>query len=127
MIDQFLGLPVPPSLNNSFYPRRDGKGMAKTTHYKQWQRVAFQNITVAKMRRGNSNPPLQSVGKHYEVSIICGLNHKSDIDNIIKPTLDVLSKAKITPDDSWCDFVCIRRRKGHDRETITITLRGETL
>lgn len=127
MITQALTLPTPPSLNNSFVPRRDGKGRAKTSLYKQWQKVALQNIRVAQMRRSNSDPPLQPVGKHFEVLIACGLNHRSDIDNRIKPILDVLSKSGVTPDDCWCDFCGIRRRPDHPKDTVTVQLKGEIL
>lgn len=115
MAEHIFTLPVPPSFNNAFNRRADGKGRYAVKEYSAWKKRASQELWVQKTG---------AVGKNYYVHISCGLNHQSDIDNRIKPILDALVEAKVTPDDKWCDQVSIARNKEHDAKTVTVSVWG---
>ena len=63
-----LALPVPPSNNQLYANRRDGRGRVKTGRYQMWIRAA-KNVAAVQ--------PQQKIAGHYELIIYCG-KPKSD-------------------------------------------------
>lgn len=107
-----LSIPVPPSTNNLFVARRDGKGRAKTSSYEAWIGAAGKWILTQKRRL---------IDGPVRVEIMAPVNRKRDIDNIIKPTLDLLSKIMgIIQDDRYVDDLRIVRVAKGEMMTISI-------
>jgi Holliday junction resolvase RusA-like endonuclease len=96
-----FSIPVPPSTNNLYVPRRDGKGRAKTSAYAAWQREAGQLVTLQCQRR---TQPL----KHVRVEIGAPFSYRRDIDNV-KPVLDLLTWMGVIVDDRWVDELEVKR------------------
>ena len=119
-----LHLPMPPTANNLFVNNRGvlQGGRSKSGEYRRWLTEAGWSIKiqvpgfVAPLFRG----PVCIV-------IDCGLDRHSDIDNRIKPTLDLLVRQGVLADDAWVDDLHIRRR-GPAREIhLSIAaMKGET-
>lgn len=94
-----FSLPVPPSSNNLYVARRDGKGRAKTSEYDAWIREALVHVALA--RAGGHLPDLPPM-KHVRVEWRLPFNYARDVDNT-KPLLDLLKRAAIVIDDRWVD------------------------
>ena len=95
-----LKLPVPPTTNNLYVTRRDGKGRARTSQYAAWQREAQQLIMISGCPREG--------WRHVRVEVRAPLNYQRDIDNL-KPVLDVLKTMNVIADDRWVDEYEVRR------------------
>lgn len=95
-----LTLPVPPTTNNLYVTRKDGRGRARTSQYAAWQKEAQMLIMLSGCPREG--------WRHVRVEVRVPINYKRDIDNI-KPILDVLSAMNIVEDDRWVDELEIRR------------------
>ena len=85
-----ITLPFPPTLNNCFENIRGGRRI--TQRYREWINEAFWMIKS------------QKPSKHEdEVSISIGFvapdKRKRDLDNLIKPVLDILVKGQVIKDD----------------------------
>lgn len=95
-----IRLPMPPSLNTAYYnvPR---KGRVKTDEYSRWCNVVGLMLNRHKSEALPKGP--------WGCVIGLQINHNSDIDNRIKPILDALVAAGMTPDDCWCDHVSADR------------------
>ena len=89
-------LPVPPSANELWRPA--GKRFIRTKKYEKWLEVAaFHFIELDDY----SLPPKVP----YEIRIQAAINRRRDLDNIIKPTLDLLQKVTAISDDRYVDHV----------------------
>jgi crossover junction endodeoxyribonuclease RusA len=98
-----LLLPIPPSTNNLFRNLPQG-GRAKTAAYKSWLIAAGWEI---KMQRP---PPLHpTLRTCLRVLIEAPLGQNRDLDNAIKPILDILVKMGVIADDSLIDDLRIVR------------------
>lgn len=109
--DIVLKFPVPPTTNNLYVTRRDGKGRARTSEYAAWQREAQQLIMI-------SGYPRQG-WKHVRVEVRLPVNYQRDIDNI-KPILDVLAAMHIVADDRWVDEWEVKRVAEGEACTVTV-------
>lgn len=87
-----LDLPEPPSVNVA-YKNIPGKGRAKTAVYKNWETECLYKIN-----QGNG----KYVMGPYLVTLFLSEKTRKDVDNCVKPTLDLLKKAGITEDDVNC-------------------------
>ena len=96
---EWLKLPVPPSANNLF-KNVPGQGRKPTKAYTKWQSDCRYYV---KMREPDEK------GMIYRVQIVANIDRKRDIDNIIKPTLDLLKKLGHIYDDRYVDSVHIDR------------------
>ena len=93
---QTITLPFPPSVNG-MYANIFGKGRVKRKTYKQWINTAGLELQAQRPKRFTErvrivisiNPPRKNCG---------------DIDNRIKPILDLLTKHQVIADDGF-DFV----------------------
>lgn len=85
-----LELPIPPSTNKLFR-NVPGVGRVKTSEYVRWSKSALMTMVVQKPK-----PVKGSV----RVEITCRrVSRRRDIDNIIKPTLDILVRGGLIEDD----------------------------
>lgn len=106
-----IRLPVPPSTNNLYVPRRDGKGRAKTSEYAAWQREAAQLIMVSGCPREG--------WKHVRVEVAAPFDYRRDIDNA-KPLLDILTVMNVIKDDRWVDDYRVRRVPTTEPLTVSV-------
>lgn len=90
-------LPTPPSAN-SLFRTTNGKRY-KTKAYKAWLSEGLVAIKQQKI----THTDLTGV---RITLFVPRLSLASDIDNRIKPTLDLLVKAKVLKDDRYVDSVC---------------------
>ena len=93
-------LPAPPSLNNSYASRMDGRGRYATPKLKQWKSDAGWMLKSTDKNR--------IVGK-YRIAISFADTMKGDIDNRIKACLDLLVENRVTPDDRFAWEIICRR------------------
>ncbi len=99
-----LVLPIPPSTNNLFRGGPRG-GRYKTDAYKSWLDAAGWEIKL--QRPPALHPPLRTC---LRVLIEAPLGPNRDIDNALKPVLDVLVKMGVIVDDKLVDHLEIIRR-----------------
>lgn len=90
--EQVLFLPLPPSTNNLFVNIK-GRGRIKAPKYRSW--IWAAGWAIAKQN------PLKFVGD-VEVTILAARvnGRRRDIDNLIKPVLDLLVTHAVLKDDS---------------------------
>lgn len=87
-----LVLDLPPSVNNAWLNNKR-HGRVRSPAYMRWRTQALQEMLIAR--------PGRVVGP-YRVQILAGRpSTRSDIDNRIKPILDLLA-GQITDDDKHC-------------------------
>lgn len=98
-------VPVCPSTNNLYVPRRDGKGRAKTSTYKAWELEAGWQINLQSPDK--TLPAL----KRVVVLIEAPFNYTRDIENV-KPVCDLLKTMGIILDDRYVETFCVTRIKG---------------
>jgi len=104
-----ISLPLPPSLNNAFVNRQDGKGRYRSSAYKAWQRAAGDCLSVSAW--DIPSPP-------YGVTIRLNIDHRSDIDNRVKPVLDLLVKHGVLTGDQWVNSLHVYRDRSIDGCTV---------
>ncbi len=93
---------LPPSTNNLF--ASVGRRRVPTAAYTTWRRHAGQQIMVQRLKRA-----VRQIAGPYEVHILAGRSSmRRDIDNIIKPCVDLLVSMGVTEDDSNCVAVSAR-------------------
>lgn len=91
---------LPPSVNNAWV--NTGRGRARSRPYQHWINNACAVLADLRICR---------VDGPYTCEIEARMRKKGrprDIDNIIKPTLDLLGKVGITVDDRHCREVTAR-------------------
>jgi crossover junction endodeoxyribonuclease RusA len=94
-----LDLPMPPSVNAA-WRNVPGRGRVKTKAYRSWTASAGWEVVLQK--------PQKIQGK-YKVQISMQQpNKRADADNRVKPTLDLLVKQGVTPDDSNAQEILTR-------------------
>lgn len=111
-------LPLPPSTNNLYVNAKFGRGRYVSKEYRAWQQEAALCIPPAV--RG-AYKPRDIVG----VTIRAAVDHRRDIDNIVKPVLDLLVKKLVIPDDRYVNEIRISRVKPGDGVTgLVVEVRG---
>lgn len=104
-----IALPLPPSLNNAFTNRSDGQGRRVSKEYARWRREAAQMLTI--QRHEMPEQP-------YGVTIRVNIDHRSDIDNRVKPVLDLLVKHGVLTGDQWVNALHVYRDRTVDGCTV---------
>ena len=101
-------LPAPPSAN-ALFVWRDGR-RRKTGAYRKWLRDAE---IMYRCGFGCVTPmPNRTL---LRVTVEAAIDHKRDLDNLLKPILDSLKHARVIPDDRWVDVIEARRvPAGHE-------------
>lgn len=110
-----LRLPYPPSANRLW--RRAGHVMHKSAHYVAWLQDAGW---LAKAQK-----PKRIVGA-YKLTIQARRPDKRrrDLDNLIKPTNDLLASIGVVSDDCHCEMICARWVTSGDAFTVRIEAAG---
>lgn len=107
-----LNLPEPPSVNAA-YKNIPGRGRAKTAVYRNWETDCLCMINA-----GDGKYVMGS----YLVTLFLSEKTRKDVDNCVKPMLDLLKKAGVTEDDVNCYAVQSTRspdvKKGQCRVAI---------
>ena len=87
-----LELPYPPTLNTAFI-NIPGRGRVTSGKYKAWTTEALWMVKSQK-------PTKFSVEVSISIGIVAPDKRPRDIDNLIKPCLDLLVKAGVIQDDN---------------------------
>ena len=91
-------LPYPPSLNSNW---RQGKGGVHLSRaYREWRRAAGYTLIDQK-------PPHVSPPYVVEIAAARPDKRKRDLDNLIKPVLDLLTSNNVISDDSMVEHLTI--------------------
>jgi crossover junction endodeoxyribonuclease RusA len=90
-----LSLPLPPSVNSA-WSNIPGKGRVRSAEYRRWHKQAFDELTLQK--------PGHIPGRFAAVINAGRIKRRADVDNRIKPLLDLLS-GTVTDDDALCERV----------------------
>ena len=90
-----VDIPLPPSVNMA-WQNVPGKGRVRSPEYRRWHKLAYDELMLQK--------PGRVVGKFAALISIGRVNRRCDIDNRIKPILDLL-KGDVIEDDSLCERV----------------------
>lgn len=88
----YAQLSLPPSTNNLFMNAK-GRGRVKSKQYREW--IEDNGHAAGSLKTPDRFPVrvcLKVGGK---------LNVRRDLDNLIKPCLDLLVSVGVLPDDSW--------------------------
>jgi crossover junction endodeoxyribonuclease RusA len=96
-----LTLPYPISVN-AMYRNVQGKGRAKTERYKTWLQAAGWSLRAAKPKR-LEGPFI------FEMNLYTADQRRRDVDNTIKPILDLLVEHQLIEDDSKCVELHVRK------------------
>lgn len=105
---------MPPSSNNMFATYNGRRIISR--EYKAWRALEEANLAIQWRRCGS--PAFE---RHLWLTIHLGLNYKGDIDNRVKPLLDLLGKAiPDFPNDRWIDRITVDRSPGLDGARVLI-------
>jgi len=107
-----IRLPMPPSAN-ACWANVEKVGRVRSTAYRRWSKLAVQELQAQQAGR--------VAGKFAVVITARRTKRKRDIDNIIKPLLDLLSGV-VTADDSECERVSAGWTDEGD-EGVTVSVR----
>lgn len=109
-------LPLPPSTNHLYHRSRGGRTY-RTKEYKGWIAQSLLELKNDPIVKGVMNqkikdlvdsskkPPYSDPDFYYVVKLKAYMPKKRDLDNIIKPILDVLQKAHLIYDDNLVRFI----------------------
>ena len=100
-----FSLPIPPTANRLFTYRAGSRQRIKTDEYRKWATEAAYGLMI----QGMSGAVSAVARGRYKVAIWLPFDHKRDIDNAIKPLLDVIVKCGVISDDRWIDELVVRR------------------
>lgn len=103
-----ITLPLPPSVN-SMFRNVPGVGRVRTSDYKSWERKASAALTFASW---------EMPGRPYTVTLRFNVNHQSDIDNRVKPVLDLLVRHKVIDGDQWVNALHVYRDRSIEGCTV---------
>lgn len=106
--------PICPSTNNLFVNRNGktaGKGRVKGQQYQRWQTDAGWVIRI------QQPAPVPGL---VAILIEAPLARRRDVDNALKPLLDLLVTLGIIEDDNRVDDLRIVRTTGGDKMTVSI-------
>ena len=105
-------LTVPPSANRMYRPAHK-KHMVKSTEYKRW---LDDSSTLA----GGWINERMATQTPIVVEIYANINRQRDLDNLIKPTLDMLQYADIVPDDRYIDGIVAKRTEAVQKNMMLV-------
>jgi crossover junction endodeoxyribonuclease RusA len=96
-----MSLPYPISVN-AMYRNAPGKGRVKTERYKTWVQAAGWSIRAARPKRLEGAFIL-------EMNLYTADQRRRDVDNCVKPILDLLVEHQLIEDDSKCVELHVRK------------------
>ena len=118
-----LRLPFPPSLNGLFNNTR--RGRAKTKAYEKWINAAGMGLMIQRPHKHEGAVSISIVANPPD-------RRKRDLDNLLKPVLDLLVRHQVIKDDCT---QCVRSlsislgnadENGASGLDVTVTRHGET-
>jgi len=109
-----LDLPLPPSVNSA-WANIPGKGRVRSAGYRRWHKLAFDELTLQK--------PGKVAGAYAIVIQLGRVKRRCDVDNRIKPILDLLAGA-VTGDDALCERVSAGWSDEVPAERVSVTVRA---
>lgn len=116
-------LPVPPSANAMYVVRRFSSKRVKTQRYSDWQEefstlvmVLLSDPSVAPKKRPRACKPRHPL----YVLIVANVDHRRDLDNLVKPILDTMQRVELIPDDRWVEIIEVHRSPLVRKNTFTI-------
>lgn len=119
MTELTVDIPMPPSVNH-MYANVKNYGRVKTKEYKNWINEA-QWMLVAQRNKGGKHTCLKG-----DVEVILRAyrpaNKRRDLDNILKPVMDLLTSTKTIEDDR--QIVSIDAKWVNEGVPCTITVRA---
>lgn len=95
-------LSLPPSVNALFVQTRMGskRGRAPSPQYVAWKKQAGAEL---------QSQPWPDCAPPYAITIAVNIDRRGDIDNRVKPVLDLLVKHGVITGDQWVDALFVRR------------------
>lgn len=99
-----LSFTLPPSVNKAWRNIEDGKGRVRSDAYKSWILTCCTALCDARLARVDG--PYSCLIEARRPAGAKGALR--DVDNLIKPMLDVLKNTGMTPDDRHCMEVTAR-------------------
>ena len=112
---------LPPSVNGA-YPNRKGRGKGRylSKEAEKWKAHGMAAIKQAGFIAKNSPLPMEGATGVAIFLHMPGTNVPNwDVNNRIKIVLDLLTSAKVWPDDRWNEFCQCRRTYGEVDEITT--------
>ena len=111
-----LTLPRPPSANEIWAPAHDrstGRLRMVTTYaYRQWKQVA--GLMVNTQTGGDTLPASYCMSVHVPPGV--------DVDNLLKPTGDILQMCGVVKNDRFCESIVVTRDRSLDPDKIRVAL-----
>lgn len=107
-------LPLPPSANALWTVRRGTKQRIKTDAYRAWIVEAGWLIVAADW------PQPTMLHGSVAISIEAPFSRRRDLDNAIKPILDLIVRHGLIEDDRWVDYLLIRRVPPEEALTVAL-------
>lgn len=99
-----IRLPVAPSVNNLFISV--GKKRIKSDGYRQWQTAAGWQLNLMRVSPFGAQPT--------DIRLMVPNNNRRDLDNYLKPVLDLLVAHKIIADDRFVRRITVERHDDAD-------------
>ena len=96
---------LPPTANNIYANRADGKGRIKTTEYTTWRTAAARTL-------GEQFKPFRAKTPIQVEAYLC-ITRQRDLDNCKKPLIDAVKEAGLIRDDRWVDRIEAWRCEPH--------------
>ncbi len=93
-------LACPPSAN-ALTRNVPGRGRVRTRAYRKWIQAHLPLVRLVGDREANRS--------ETRVTMIANIDRRRDLDNLIKPVLDLLVAGCVIADDRWVDEILIRR------------------
>lgn len=111
-----LALPLPPSANTIWRNRKGSGKPHLSSEYQAWKQEAGWMIQAARLER---------VPGRFTMRVFVPIEMVGDIDNRLKPILD-LAKTFVTDDDKFCDDLRISRSPEVPDGTCVVHVRNST-
>lgn len=115
-------IPTPPSVNNLFVNLQTGRvvgsqrrargGRIKTPDYRAWLAEAGWQINIQRVPKLGDGP------FRVVVEVPCFRNR--DLDNTLKPILDLITRQGLWADDCWADDIRVVRTKPPGSTRVTV-------
>lgn len=116
MTSFFFSVSMPPSANSMFATDFKTKRRFISKQYAAWRKV--QAEALSDFWRLAGSPKFE---RHLSLTVHLGLNYQSDLDNRLKPILDLLGKAiPDFPDDRYIDRITVERTPGIEGARVLI-------
>ena len=96
---------LPPTANNIYANRADGKGRIKTTEYTKWRTAAARTLAETFEPFWPKTP--------IEIEAYLCITRQRDVDNCKKPLIDAVKEAGLIRDDRWVDRIEAWRCEPH--------------